>query len=206
MHCDTQPKKPHQMTLAERRAERIRRWELHKAVIEAIFKGLMVNKHHKNITARMHQAVRDEVLKVFPKPDGWETEYWPGYPSICFHPWTIEVFNNQPGLHHEHSRCILYVGCQYGGVEDKAMTWQEHAERSYKGQTETLTHFIERERLLSLNDKALEILAERVLLVRKDARNLLLNSGVDVDKRNYDLSYDHPLLFGEPKKRDYDQL
>jgi len=100
----------------------------------------------------------------------------------------------------------LHVGRLYPSKEEQGMTWQQHAERSYTQQTEALTSFIEREKLLSLNDKALEILAERVLLVRKDARNLLLNSGVDVDKRDYDLSYDHPLLFGDPKTRSYDQL
>jgi len=206
MHCDTQPKPISQYTLIERRTERIRRWELHKAVIEAIFKGLKLNWHHKNITARMHQAVKDEVIKLFPKPDGWENEYWPSYPSVSFRAYCISVANGQPGLVWNRSEAQLYVGQQYGPDKEKTTTWQQHAERSYTQQTENLNSFIGREKILSGCDWKLRLLAQDVENARSDAKLYLMNNGVNVDKHDYDLSYDHPLLFGDPKKRDYDQL
>lgn len=207
MSCDTQPKPISQYTLTERRAERIRRWELHKAVIEAIYKGLKVNWRHKNITARMHQAVRDEVIKLFPKPEGWENEYWPSYPNVRFQAYCISVANGQPGLQRDKSEAQLYVGERYDYHKDTdIMTWQQHAECSHNGQVETLNSYIEREKKLALCDSMMVQYAQAVKNIRSDAKMYLMNNGVDVDKRDYDLSYDHPLLFGDSKKRDYDQL
>ena len=199
-------KAPHLPSLAERRTERIRRYELRLKVLPAIYTGLMRNKHHKNVTARMHDAVGDEVFKILPGVFDYERVEYRNRPVVHFNGYEVQVWGtDDPALDYSGSRVTLYYLAEYGKRKE---TWQEQVEESYAAKKKIWEEEIAEEKLLALNDKALHHLADQVKTLQSKAYYLLVNSGLEIDEKypGKGLQYDHPLLFGHVKERNRSDL
>jgi len=178
------------MTITERRLERIRRMEVRHAIGQAIYAGLKKCWHYKSITERVKPFIKEEVEKVL-KPEM--------NPIVYIHGDDIHVWCNQEEACEYGNPVRVPYRTNYSLSPDASLTWQEYVDK-YKYSWD-YTDRIAREKKLMENDSKLSRLSNDVGNIQSDAKLRVAKwLSISPDKVDtYEMQCDYPLLFGAPR-------